>query len=184
MPRTQRLIDSRPSETESPAPDPAKPAFEMLPDERKSTRVFPSSARETCFTSCVCSHCGRNGFMLTTRVPVQNFTFLFSQPKVSQSHCVISQEPFLYSVCAQARSVGCLACSSQSRRSASRTVAPVGGTLPRCATFSRPQTLRGRMCVCTGNSREFPTSKETQSMPIPLWRGNCHLDDVCVSKIQ
>ena len=38
-----------------------------------------------------CSHHGRNGFNHT-------ITSIFSWPKVSNIHCVISQEPFLYSV--------------------------------------------------------------------------------------
>ncbi len=45
----------------------------------------------------MCSHHGRNGFS-----PHKNgsclIAQLFSRPKVSKSHCVVSQEPFLFSV--------------------------------------------------------------------------------------
>ncbi len=47
-------------------------------------------------TCRACSHHGRNGFSPNKKgVPVQSH---HAGPKVSKSHCVISQQPFLYSV--------------------------------------------------------------------------------------
>ena len=48
-------------------------------------------------TNRVCLHRGRNGFSPYKKGSC-SITQLLSRPKVLKSHCVISQEPFLYSV--------------------------------------------------------------------------------------
>ncbi len=56
-----------------------------------STRLEQHCDHKTCR---MCSHCGRNGF-LPNKKGSCSITQLLSRPKVSKSHCLVSQETFL-----------------------------------------------------------------------------------------
>ncbi len=109
----------------------------------QSTAPSPSRLLNPCVlqfcdhkTSNVCSHHGRNGFSPHTYNDGScSIPELLSQPKVSKSHCVISQEPSWYSV----RTLSCReAVSSPHYRTAVLRTRLSSYSLPGSANVSFP----------------------------------------------